>query len=62
MIYEVLNVFKTFPPQTDPATIQGHTNKVTDRWDYPKGYEIRCFRRKRHIMVCPFVPNYKSES
>ena len=62
IIYEVLNVFRTSPPQTHPATIQGHINKGTDCCSYRNDFEMQVFRRKHHILLCPFVPNYNSES
>jgi hypothetical protein len=41
IICEVLTVVKTTLPQTDTATIQGHTNKGTDRLGYLNDSEIQ---------------------
>jgi hypothetical protein len=40
IIYEVLTVFKTSLPQTDPAKIR-HTSRGTDRWRYRNDSEIQ---------------------
>lgn len=57
LVYKVLAVFKTSPPQTDSAKIKFHTNRGTNCWGYRNDSETRRFRRKYHILICTFVLN-----